>query len=159
MIPAPIRIETTLAVSESNDKADGPTMNRIPRPYSASPWTTTGIDPLRKNLRVPSRERATRPSYPWLPPFSARVARLKSPTVSRPTAAVPQELSPRMFENPLLERLSRVHPAVPPLLYLPVVVFLLARAIVHEDLAPAAVAGVFLGGLATWSLAEYLLHR
>jgi len=64
-----------------------------------------------------------------------------------------------MFENPLLERLSRVHPAVPPLLYLPVVVFLLARAIVHEDLAPAAVAGVFLGGLATWSLAEYLLHR
>jgi dihydroceramide fatty acyl 2-hydroxylase len=64
-----------------------------------------------------------------------------------------------MFENPLLERLSRVHPAVPPLLYLPVTVFLLARAISHEDLAPLPVAGVFLGGLAFWSLAEYLLHR
>jgi dihydroceramide fatty acyl 2-hydroxylase len=72
---------------------------------------------------------------------------------------VPQELSPRMFENPLLERFSRVHPAVPPLLYLPVIGFLLAWAIAHEDLAPVAVAGVFLTGLAAWSLAEYLLHR
>jgi dihydroceramide fatty acyl 2-hydroxylase len=64
-----------------------------------------------------------------------------------------------MFENPLLERFSRVHPAVPPLLYLPVIGFLLAWAIAHEDLAPVAVAGVFLAGLAAWSLAEYLLHR
>ena len=72
---------------------------------------------------------------------------------------MPQELSPRMFENPFLERFSRVHPAVPPLLYLPVIGFLLAWAIAHENLAPVAVAGVFLGGLAAWSLAEYLLHR
>jgi dihydroceramide fatty acyl 2-hydroxylase len=73
--------------------------------------------------------------------------------------AVPQELSPRMFENPLLERLSRVHPVVPPLIYLPVVTVLLVLAIGKEDLGVAAVAGVFLCGLAFWSLAEYLLHR
>jgi sterol desaturase/sphingolipid hydroxylase (fatty acid hydroxylase superfamily) len=72
---------------------------------------------------------------------------------------VPQELSPRMFENPLLERLSRVHPAVPPLIYLPVVTVLLVLAIGKEELGGAAVAGVFLCGLAFWSLAEYLLHR
>jgi dihydroceramide fatty acyl 2-hydroxylase len=72
---------------------------------------------------------------------------------------VPQELSPRMFENPLLERLSRVHPVVPPLIYLPVVAILLAQAVGHEQLGVASVAGGFLGGLAFWSLAEYLLHR
>jgi sterol desaturase/sphingolipid hydroxylase (fatty acid hydroxylase superfamily) len=64
-----------------------------------------------------------------------------------------------MFDNPLLEFASRVHPVVPPLLYLPVVVFLLVRAIGHEDLAVGSVAGVFVIGLLSWSLAEYLLHR
>jgi 4-hydroxysphinganine ceramide fatty acyl 2-hydroxylase len=64
-----------------------------------------------------------------------------------------------MFENPVLEQLSRVHPVVPPLIYLPVVAFLLTRAIGHEHLGAGAIAGVFVCGLAFWSLAEYLLHR
>jgi sterol desaturase/sphingolipid hydroxylase (fatty acid hydroxylase superfamily) len=64
-----------------------------------------------------------------------------------------------MFGNPLLEFASRVHPVVPPLLYLPVVVFLLFRAIDHEGLGVGSVAGVFVLGIASWSLAEYLLHR
>jgi sterol desaturase/sphingolipid hydroxylase (fatty acid hydroxylase superfamily) len=79
--------------------------------------------------------------------------------VSRPTSAAPQELSPRMFENPLLELASRVHPAVPPLLYLPVVAICLALAVGREDLGVPSVIGVFLLGLVAWSLAEYLLHR
>jgi 4-hydroxysphinganine ceramide fatty acyl 2-hydroxylase len=64
-----------------------------------------------------------------------------------------------MFANPVLELLSRVHPAVPPLLYLPVVTFCLARALAHEQLGVAPVAGAFVLGLVGWSLAEYLLHR
>jgi sterol desaturase/sphingolipid hydroxylase (fatty acid hydroxylase superfamily) len=64
-----------------------------------------------------------------------------------------------MFENPVLELLSRVHPIVPPLIYLPVMTFALVRAIGHEGLGVVPVAGVFLAGLVTWSLAEYLLHR
>jgi sterol desaturase/sphingolipid hydroxylase (fatty acid hydroxylase superfamily) len=64
-----------------------------------------------------------------------------------------------MFENPLLELASRVHPAVPPLLYLPVVAICLTLAIGREDLAVPAVIGVFFVGLASWTLAEYLLHR
>jgi dihydroceramide fatty acyl 2-hydroxylase len=79
--------------------------------------------------------------------------------MNRASATASRELSPRMFENPVLERLSRVHPVVPPLIYLPVVVFLLVRAIAHENLSVAAVAGVFFVGLLFWSLAEYLLHR
>src|SRR2546427_367417 len=64
-----------------------------------------------------------------------------------------------MFENPILERLSRVHPVVPPLLYLPVVVFLLGRALGPEHLQATPVVGMFFGGLVAWSLPEYLLHR
>jgi sterol desaturase/sphingolipid hydroxylase (fatty acid hydroxylase superfamily) len=64
-----------------------------------------------------------------------------------------------MFENPLLELASRVHPVVPPLLYLPVVTICLVLAIGRENLAVPSVFGVFLLGLVAWSLAEYLLHR
>jgi sterol desaturase/sphingolipid hydroxylase (fatty acid hydroxylase superfamily) len=64
-----------------------------------------------------------------------------------------------MFENPLLELASRVHPIVPPLLYLPVVTICLALAVGRENLAVPSVIGVFLLGLVAWSLAEYLLHR
>ena len=64
-----------------------------------------------------------------------------------------------MFDNPVLELLSRVHPAVPPLLYLPLIVFLLARSLGPHDLGLAPVVGAFFGGLFFWSLAEYLLHR
>jgi sterol desaturase/sphingolipid hydroxylase (fatty acid hydroxylase superfamily) len=64
-----------------------------------------------------------------------------------------------MFENPILEWGSRVHPIVPPLLYLPVIGYLLIRAVGHEHLSGAAVAGVFALGVVAWSLSEYLLHR
>jgi sterol desaturase/sphingolipid hydroxylase (fatty acid hydroxylase superfamily) len=64
-----------------------------------------------------------------------------------------------MFDNPILEWGSRVHPVVPPLIYLPVITYLLVRAIGHEDLSVAAVAGVFALGILAWSLTEYLLHR
>ena len=37
--------------------------------------------------------------------------------------------SPRMFESELFERLSRVHPAVPPLIFGPAIVFLIAYGI------------------------------
>jgi sterol desaturase/sphingolipid hydroxylase (fatty acid hydroxylase superfamily) len=70
-----------------------------------------------------------------------------------------EEVSPRMFDNPVLEWGSRVHPAVPPLLFLPVIAYLIVRAIGHEDLAVGSVIGVFALGIAFWSLGEYLLHR
>jgi len=64
-----------------------------------------------------------------------------------------------MFDNRLLEALSRVHPVVPPLLYLPVVTVCLVVAIADKGLAPGAVIGVFGVGLLFWSFAEYVLHR
>jgi len=64
-----------------------------------------------------------------------------------------------MFDNPVLEWGSRVHPAVPPIIYLPVIAYLLARAIGHENLTVGSVIGVFVLGIVFWSLGEYLLHR
>jgi sterol desaturase/sphingolipid hydroxylase (fatty acid hydroxylase superfamily) len=64
-----------------------------------------------------------------------------------------------MFENPILEWGSRVHPVVPPLIYLPVIGYLIARAIGHENLSVASVVGVFALGIVAWSLTEYMLHR
>jgi sterol desaturase/sphingolipid hydroxylase (fatty acid hydroxylase superfamily) len=64
-----------------------------------------------------------------------------------------------MFDNRLLELASRVHPVVPPLLYLPVVTICLVLAIGRENLGVPSVVAVFLLGLVFWTLAEYLLHR
>jgi dihydroceramide fatty acyl 2-hydroxylase len=62
-----------------------------------------------------------------------------------------------MFESPLLERFSRVHPAVPPLLFGPVIVLSLVEGVVHGA-GWATIAWVAAGYL-FWTLTEYWLHR
>jgi dihydroceramide fatty acyl 2-hydroxylase len=65
--------------------------------------------------------------------------------------------SPRMFENPVLDKLSRVHPAVPVVVFVPVVGVLAALGV---DRAGAGRAALWvLGGLVFWTLTEYWLHR
>jgi dihydroceramide fatty acyl 2-hydroxylase len=65
--------------------------------------------------------------------------------------------SPRMFESKLLDRLSRVHPAVPPLLFGPVIVALLVEGLVRG--AGWATLYLIIGGYAFWTLTEYWIHR
>jgi dihydroceramide fatty acyl 2-hydroxylase len=65
--------------------------------------------------------------------------------------------SPRMFDNELLDRLSRVHPAVVPIIFLPAIVVLLALGFVHG--AGAWTVLWLLGGYLFWTLTEYWLHR
>jgi len=65
----------------------------------------------------------------------------------------------RLFQNPVLEALSHVHPLVPLMVWLPLVAWLLVRALWVHELNLLALSGVVLAGLVTWSLAEYLLHR
>jgi hypothetical protein len=71
---------------------------------------------------------------------------------------VTSESSVRVFENPVLERLSRVHPALPICVWAPVAVALVWAGL-RGDLPAATVAGLFLAGLFSWTLAEYALHR
>ena len=67
--------------------------------------------------------------------------------------------SVRVFNNPLLERLTHVHPAVPLLLWGPVVSFLIWRAVRIHHLNTMSLGGVALLALFSWTLAEYFLHR
>jgi dihydroceramide fatty acyl 2-hydroxylase len=65
--------------------------------------------------------------------------------------------SPRMFDSDLLDKLSRVHPAVPPILFVPVIGVLLALGFVH---GVGAMAVVWIpAGYVFWTLTEYWLHR
>src|SRR6201995_4485284 len=65
--------------------------------------------------------------------------------------------SPRMFDPPLLDKLSRVHPAVPPTLFVPVITVLLVEGFIHG--AGALTAVWLLCGYVFWTLTEYWLHR
>lgn len=66
-------------------------------------------------------------------------------------------ISPRLFQNAALDRLSRVHPLVPVLVYVPVILALIGTGLAM--LTPLAVAGAVAFGLVGWSLSEYLGHR
>jgi sterol desaturase/sphingolipid hydroxylase (fatty acid hydroxylase superfamily) len=63
--------------------------------------------------------------------------------------------SVRMFRSDALERFTHVHPAVPHLIYVPLVLLLL-----WVSSVPAGTAALLvLGGLLLWTLVEYVLHR
>jgi dihydroceramide fatty acyl 2-hydroxylase len=65
--------------------------------------------------------------------------------------------SPPMFESRVLDALSRVHPAVPVLIFLPAIVLMAAWSLSRVSV-PGAVA-LIVGGYAIWTLFEYWLHR
>jgi len=58
-----------------------------------------------------------------------------------------------------MEFFSRVHPAIPLILYLPVVGFMLYVAIWRQGFPVFVVVGLFLLGMLSWTLLEYLIHR
>ncbi len=64
----------------------------------------------------------------------------------------------RMFETPIIERFSRVHPVAPFVFWLPVLSYFLVRAVL-AGVAAYAIAAMFVAGALLWSLTEYLLHR
>src|SRR6187455_2678493 len=65
--------------------------------------------------------------------------------------------SPPMFESGLLDRFTRVHPAVPVLIYVPVIAALFLTGAGRLGLLTAI--GLALGGYAVWTLTEYWIHR
>jgi len=65
--------------------------------------------------------------------------------------------SPPMFESRLLDALSRVHPLVPVLIFVPAIAALIGWSLSHVNLL--ATVGLAAGGYAMWTLFEYWLHR
>jgi dihydroceramide fatty acyl 2-hydroxylase len=99
---------------------------------------------------------------------SSMVSRVSERAVSIATPAGPKiassgpaadrlSASPRLFENPILDRLSRVHWYVPPAVYGPCVLALLV--VSFRTLAPGIVLLGAIVGYFAWTLTEYLGHR
>jgi 4-hydroxysphinganine ceramide fatty acyl 2-hydroxylase len=65
----------------------------------------------------------------------------------------------RMFDNNFLEALSRVHPAVPLIIFLPVIFYMAYTAVFSFGLNMVAFVLYFICGLAIWTFTEYFLHR
>jgi dihydroceramide fatty acyl 2-hydroxylase len=65
--------------------------------------------------------------------------------------------SPPMFESRLLDACSRVHPAVPVILFAPAIAILLVIGLERDSVAAAI--GWALGGYVFWTLTEYWMHR
>lgn len=66
----------------------------------------------------------------------------------------------RLFKSDFLEFFTHIHPAVVLLLYVPVVLFFLARAFAEQGGgAIGPVFGMYAVGLVVWTFSEYMLHR
>ncbi len=65
--------------------------------------------------------------------------------------------SPPMFESRVLDALSRVHPVVPVLIFVPGIAVLEAWSLSHVSVLVSL--GLLLAGYAMWTLFEYWLHR
>lgn len=63
-----------------------------------------------------------------------------------------------MFDNPLIDRFSRVHP-MSPLIFVPVALYLLWHGASQGHVGPWASVALACGGFLTWTLTEYWLHR
>ena len=67
--------------------------------------------------------------------------------------------SARLFNNPLLERLTRTHIAIPITLFLVYAAGLLYWSVTTTDIPVATTVALFFTGLLVFSLVEYLTHR
>jgi len=65
--------------------------------------------------------------------------------------------SPPMFDSKLLDALSRVHPAIPVIIFGPAIVVLALWSL--SKIGVLLVLALVLGGYALWTLFEYWLHR
>lgn len=65
----------------------------------------------------------------------------------------------RLFENPWLEKATHVHPIVPILFWVPVILFFIWRSLGIAQIEWFSFFFLFFVGGVTWTLAEYLLHR
>lgn len=65
----------------------------------------------------------------------------------------------RMFKNDFLEAISKVHPAVPVVIFLPVILYFIYISISISELTAFSFISLFIAGLLIWSFTEYSIHR
>lgn len=67
--------------------------------------------------------------------------------------------SKRIFDNPILEKLSRTHISVPISIFMGTSIILLAYAFAYTNLPTYLIPALYFTGILTFSLLEYLAHR
>jgi sterol desaturase/sphingolipid hydroxylase (fatty acid hydroxylase superfamily) len=65
----------------------------------------------------------------------------------------------RMFKSDFMESLSRVHPSVPLIIFVPVILYMLYLSIFDFKIGILSILGLVVFGLFIWTITEYLLHR
>jgi sterol desaturase/sphingolipid hydroxylase (fatty acid hydroxylase superfamily) len=65
----------------------------------------------------------------------------------------------RLFENPILESFSHVHPIIPLLVWVPFILFLFFKSITIDQIYPMEFLITAIIGFGVWTLTEYSLHR
>lgn len=69
------------------------------------------------------------------------------------------DVSPRIFENPILDFLSRVNWWVVPIIYVPMILFFCYLALMVNEVSLLKFALFFALGIFIWTFMEYSLHR
>jgi hypothetical protein len=69
-----------------------------------------------------------------------------------------EDVSVRIFRSDVLEWFSHVHPAVPHVLFWPLVLVMLWLG-AERGVTPGGLALLFVAGVALWTVAEYIVHR
>ena len=65
----------------------------------------------------------------------------------------------RMFENPFLEALTRIHFTVPLFIFVPVILYFAYCSVFEFHLPALSILGYILLGIFVWSFTEYVMHR
>ena len=65
----------------------------------------------------------------------------------------------RIFKNPILESFTHVHPIIPLLLWVPIILFLFYRGFILKSVNATEFIILFFFGMILWTLTEYVLHR
>ena len=75
-----------------------------------------------------------------------------------PEHMAPQKGDIRLFNNPILERLSKISPVTVLAVYLPIIFFFIWKSF-SINIPAVTFVVLFLAGLAFWTLFEYVFHR
>ena len=65
----------------------------------------------------------------------------------------------RLFKSDFLEFFTHIHPAVVPVIWLPVAAYFLSRPIVNQALSASSIVLALVLGAIVWSFTEYTMHR
>jgi len=65
----------------------------------------------------------------------------------------------RIFKNPILERLTHVHPITPLVMWTPVISYLIYRSVMIHQVNGLSLLWMAFLGILVWTLSEYFLHR